>query len=194
MADGAGDADRRQVQPIVGIVEETLDPDDRVGLEQLEGRLLLVQAYRAASEDLQQHLRDSVAVHLEAKRKRLMRREAWSYAVAFRAGNGLMEAELATPVVLATERVVAEDLAALVDEAVRVLLDVGPSGDLLDGRISRGAFLGFQVPTGRGEPDNDYRWKENAQDTHGNPPWMISRSGSRPVAWALDRRTWCGQR
>jgi hypothetical protein len=146
MADRARDPDGRQVQAVLGIVEEALHADDGVGLQQLEGRLLLVQADGAVAQDLPQHVGDGVEIHLQAQGEGLMRRQPRPDAVALGSGDGLVQAQLPAPEVLAAERVVPEGLPAFVDHPVGVGLDVGPARDLLDGGIARRRLFRLQVP------------------------------------------------
>ena len=51
MAQRALDADRGQVKAVLLVVEEALHADHGVGLEQLEGGLLLVEAHGAVGEE-----------------------------------------------------------------------------------------------------------------------------------------------
>jgi hypothetical protein len=131
-------ADRGEAERLALVVEEALHADHSPRLEQLERRLLLVQADRAALDRGGEDLGQLIDVDLESQRERLSRGEPRSHAAPFLAQDRLVESELPAPEVLVAECLPAEDFPAVVDQLLRRRVDrvaeigvVGPDGAIL---------------------------------------------------------------
>src|SRR5205085_11115 len=109
---------------------------------------------------------NSLRVDLEADRQGGLRRNPATDAAVLLSGDGLVELERGAEVVLATQRIVAEDVASLRDHPLRVLVDLRR---LAGGRARRASlgirFLhagsctrrGWRPRRGRGDSAGDLR-------------------------------------
>src|SRR4029079_13496082 len=95
----------------------------RVGLEQLDRRAGLVEIDLSALDRFDQDLRQLPNIDLQPDLERLARREALTDSAVLLAGDGAMQAELATPERFAAERVVAKDLPSLLSQLLRIVVD-----------------------------------------------------------------------
>jgi hypothetical protein len=100
------------------------------------------------------------------------------HAVTLRSRDGLVQSQLAAPEVLVAEGVVSEDVAALVDQAVRVRFDVRAPRDPLDRGVLRGGLLGREVPAGqhREQPYGTDRCRESS---HTKLLWKGTQASAR---------------
>jgi integrase len=142
MADGAGNADRHHVALFV---EHAFDSDDRISPQQFERRVGVVEADRTLLEHLDQQPRNLPGVSLEAELKCPPGRESLINAALLLSQDGLMKLQLVAPERLAPERVVTENLSALGQHLVGVLVDLVIElllGELLGlyGRVGRHAL------------------------------------------------------
>src|SRR5688572_13119874 len=151
MAEGAGEADAGQ--PLA--VEDPLHADHRMGPEERHRGLRVLQADVAFLDRLAQDLGQLADVDLQTQLERLLGRQAGADAALPVAGHRLVEAQLAAPEVLAAEAVVAEDLAAVVQELGGMPLDPRVIGDArllrLDGGILRRGLEALETGSEEGK-------------------------------------------
>src|SRR5262249_26619429 len=120
MAERALDADRREVPTGV---EATGHPDHRVELEQCQRGRRVVQVDLTPLELLAEASRQRVEVDLQADAECGGWTEARPDTAVLRAGDRLVEVQLAAPEILVAEGVEAEDLPSLLDQLAGIVDD-----------------------------------------------------------------------
>jgi hypothetical protein len=114
MAEGAGNADRAER---AALVEDALDPDDRVQLQERERGRRTVEVDLALLELRLEVPRESIDVDLQAGGgEGRLRADAGADAAESGARDRLVQLKLAAPVVLVAEGVEAEDRLALLEQ------------------------------------------------------------------------------
>src|SRR6185312_9462152 len=104
-------------------VRESRDADHRIQFEQGDGGCRVVQVHLAGGDLLLQCGGEGIGIYPQTDGKSRLGRYARPHAAVFRPSNGLVQLELAAPECFASERVVAKDLPALLQHAVRITLD-----------------------------------------------------------------------
>ena len=156
MAEGALDADRRD---LATLVEPAGDADHRVELQQRQRGRRIVEIDLAPLEQLAQPARERVEVDLEPDAERHRRADTRTDAAVLRAGNCLVEVQLAAPEVLVAEGVEPEDLLSLLDELLRIGLD-----DLVEAPAHRIPRVGRVDPNGL----HQHEQAERKAEAHGS--------------------------
>ena len=120
MAERTTDADGHE---LVG-GEKSLHSDDRIGAEQLERHLGVVQVQAPALDGFEHDARELPGIDLEPHVERLSRSQAGTHPAASLARNRLVQAELRAPKLLASERFVAKGFATLLEHPVGVFFGI----------------------------------------------------------------------
>jgi hypothetical protein len=110
---------------LAATVEQSLHADNRVQLQQCEGRRRIVESCCAASHSVYEVRRQCVGVNLEPESGRRERRHSRAYAAICAAGDRLMQAKESAPGSFTPERVEAEDLPAITYKLGRMIADSG---------------------------------------------------------------------
>jgi hypothetical protein len=150
-----------------------LDADDRVELEQGQGRRGRAQVHLPGAQRAAHAARQRVDVDLQADAERGLGAHAAADAAVARALDRAVQLERAAPELVVAEVVEAEDLAPLAHERVRLALGGGRRG------LRHGAD-GEQRPAGEGADRHQTSGPHGAPETtrpqHRLPPSLVRHS------------------